>query len=339
VALTVTGSHSVKVFLAPTFSPLTVDLGDVTSGVVAADFTNDGKPDLAVTRYAKNDVVVLKNTGGGTFQILNFFTVGSAPTSLAAADVTGDGKLDLIVSNQDSGTVSVLPGSGTGNFGAVQNFAAGPMPHAVVVGHFVVPLLSFGSDPLDVAVVNRDSGTVSVLRGTGGGQFAAPATVAVGNHPSGLAAADFNKDGRADLIVTDSAADTATVLLQVKPSFPPLAPAPEDPPVPDWNDVTGLLGVRQRWQKRGRRWSCRMALTNLSDQILTNLDAVVVLASAKARLLHPSGISANVVPGQPFVSIASPTLLPGQSVQLVLRFSARRKPLFQLLVVEVADSP
>src|SRR5262249_48253846 len=89
VALTVSSSNGVTVFLAPNFAPTTITLGGTAGGVVAADFTNDGKPDLAVTRDYTNDVVVLKNTGGGTFQILNDFPVGSAPTSLAAADVTG----------------------------------------------------------------------------------------------------------------------------------------------------------------------------------------------------------------------------------------------------------
>jgi hypothetical protein len=343
VALTVTGSTSVKVCLAPAFVPSTVNVFSNPGGVVAADFTNDGKPDLAVTRYYKNDVVVLKNTGGGTFQILNICPVGSGPTALTGADVTGDGKLDLVVSNQDAGTVSVLPGSGTGNFGAAQDFAAGPKPRAVVVGQFAVPLLSLGSNPLDVAVVNRDSGTVSVLRGTGGGQFAAPTTIAVGSHPGSLATADFNKDGRLDLVVTDAAADTAGVLLQVRPAFPnfpfPQTPPPDDQPVSDWTDVTGVLAVRQQWKKRGRRWTCRMTLTNLSDQPLTNLDALVVLAGAKARLLRPSGISVNVMPGEPFVSLNPSTLLPGEKAQLVLRFAARRKPRFQMMVVEAADSP
>jgi len=54
----------------------------------------------------------------------------------------------------------VLLGNGDGTFQAALNFAVGRGPGSVAVGDFN------GDGKLDVAVVNHDSGTVSVLLNT-----------------------------------------------------------------------------------------------------------------------------------------------------------------------------
>ena len=70
------------------------------------------------------------------------------------------------------------------------------------------------------------SNTVSVLLGNGDGTFQAKQVLRHGNQPMSVAVADFNGDGKSDLVTADYGDNTASVLLgngngtfQAKQSF------------------------------------------------------------------------------------------------------------------------
>jgi hypothetical protein len=223
------GSTTVSVFVNATASGAAVTFaaqqtfttGNNPQGVAVADFNGDGRPDLAVANFQDNTVWVLLNTtapGSGvvTFAAPRTFAVPYA-TSMGVGDFNGDGRPDLLVANANSGTVSVVlnttsPGSGTVSFITPQAFAVGNAPDAVAVADFN------GDGRPDLAVANRFDQTVSVLLNTtvaesGTASFAAQQTFAVGNNPDGIAAADFNGDGRPDLAVANLTNNTVSVLL------------------------------------------------------------------------------------------------------------------------------
>ena len=87
-------------------SPISV--GKQPRAIVAGDFHNDGKLDLAVANYGDGKVTPLLGNGVGTFSEASGlpYAVGKTPFSIAAADFNRDGKLDLA-------TVNVLDGTGT----------------------------------------------------------------------------------------------------------------------------------------------------------------------------------------------------------------------------------
>ena len=102
-------------FAAASGSPIAVG-SDPSSAI--ADFNRDGKPDLAVTRVASDDVgiqvrVLLGNGTGGFRRAGSPIAVVYNEAAGAVADLNGDHKSDLAVS---SFGVTVLLGNGAGRF-------------------------------------------------------------------------------------------------------------------------------------------------------------------------------------------------------------------------------
>ena len=100
----------------------------------------------------------------------------------------------------------MLLGNGAGSFAPATNFSVGTTPYSVA-------LSDFNSDGrLDLAVVNRDSNSVSVLLGNGAGGFATATSFAVGALPESVAVGDLNGDGKLDLAVANHDSNNVSVL-------------------------------------------------------------------------------------------------------------------------------
>jgi hypothetical protein len=87
------------------------------------------------------------------------------------------------------------------------NFAVGTAPVAQVAADFN------GDGKADLAVVNQQSNTISVLLGNGDGTFQPKTDYATGTTPMGIAVGDFNVDGKLDLVVANRGSSTLSVLL------------------------------------------------------------------------------------------------------------------------------
>jgi uncharacterized protein YjdB len=175
------------------------------SGVVAADFNNDGLPDLA-TISNTNFVSVLLNIGGGNFEYWENLppqpALSSVP-SFAVGDFNGDGKPDLAVSGTAANTVGIFLGNGDGTFQAPLNANTGAIPGEVVVGDFN------GDGIQDLAVLTGSpSDNFVVLLGNGNGSFNAPVSYVSAVGATQIGFSDFNGDGRVDIVTSGPASES-----------------------------------------------------------------------------------------------------------------------------------
>ena len=147
------------------------------------------------------------------FSLTARIPVGQAPGSVALADLNRDGHLDIIVANEQGHSLTTLLGAGTGRFTETPGspVSAGHKPNDIAVTDFD------GDGALDLAVANHEADYLTVLLGDGRWRFrpapGSPVRVRVRPHPHGVAAADFNGDGHADLVTDGWETDEAEILL------------------------------------------------------------------------------------------------------------------------------
>ncbi len=199
-----------------TSSPIVLTAGAGPLGLVAEDFNNDGKLDLATSNAFSGDVTVFLNQGSSTFAAGVAYTVGTQPESLAAGDFNGDGASDLAVANRGSNNISILLGSTSGAFAAGATLNVGDQPSSISAGDIN------GDGRADLVTANANSDDVSILLATGGGNFAPeqrvdvrlmPPILAAGDFRSAIKLVDVNNDGKLDLIVSNTADANVAVAL------------------------------------------------------------------------------------------------------------------------------
>src|SRR5438105_1336032 len=164
--------------------------------VAAGDFNRDGKMDLVAGDVEHNSLIMLLGNGDGTLKPAVTYQLDAAPYEIIVADFNRDGRLDLATANSSLSTsFSILFGNGDGTFQSAINttsdWGVGSGPYCISVGDFD------RDGKLDILVTDE---YLTVLKGNGAGSFKPLPGLYLRQTSVDLKSADFNGDGKLDLV-------------------------------------------------------------------------------------------------------------------------------------------
>ncbi|HEX6772024.1 MAG TPA: VCBS repeat-containing protein [Acidobacteriaceae bacterium] len=184
--------------------------GTLPTAVAAADFNEDGNPDLAISNGADNTVTVLLGDGAGGFTNPPglLYMTGSTPVWLTAAKLTSSGHADIVTVDADSQELEIFRGNGNGTFQAPTALdTLGQTPIYVATGDFNKD----GNVDIAVGLIVENDMTqtpFAVYLGDGSGGFSSTITNVMPvqgtlnpGQASSLIVADLNQDGYPDITV------------------------------------------------------------------------------------------------------------------------------------------
>lgn len=190
--------------------------GDPYRGMAAGKVNGDGQLDFVTPN--PDEVGVLLSSGTTPYDLRRARAVDArGPFAVALADLDADGRLDLVAaSGEGSDIVQAYRGDGAGGFQELHDspIRAVPGPKRLATGDFD------GDGVADVVVSGWESAVVLFLFGGRDGIRIATADATPGGvgNAWGLLAADFDDDGRDDLLVADGDGPLLTLFLSTESS-------------------------------------------------------------------------------------------------------------------------
>ncbi|HZF31141.1 MAG TPA: FG-GAP-like repeat-containing protein [Gammaproteobacteria bacterium] len=177
--------------------PLNFGVAGAGADVALADLDNDGDLDAVVANGPGSPSTAFLNDGHGVLtQLAPLGPPARDDRAVAIADLNGDGFADVVIASAGGNSLY------TSANGA--SFTQSALPAASGGAVDVVLVDIVGSTLPDLIFVNAGGATVR-HENLGGGKFGPAVTIDAG--PSvGVAAADFNRDGRVDLVLARASA-------------------------------------------------------------------------------------------------------------------------------------
>jgi hypothetical protein len=212
---TLSRSSSVTPLPSANFDRIVLPVGQGPGPIAIADVNHDGKPDLLVANENRQTLTVLLGDGGGHFRLAPGAPcpTGPLPNDIAMGDFNGDGNLDLVIANTQTPYLTILLGDGKGGFKPSPHspFATQSFPHV----HGVAAADFNGDGKLDVVTDSWGHDQILMLLGDGAGNLILPGKFFnTGKRPyQRLRSADFNKDGKPDVVTTDMDINAVSILL------------------------------------------------------------------------------------------------------------------------------
>ena len=206
-----------------TATDYTAGVGARPEGIVAGNLNADAALDLIMVNRTDNTVSILLNNGTGTgFTAAagSPIAVGNTPLHAALADLNNDGNLDLLVTCSGGTTVAnsvinVLKGNGDGTFTAQASLTGLGAVAMTAVGDLngdgnLDLVAAAGTSTLARAIIGLANADAS---GNGNFTFTTSQYSNLGLGTQSVALADFDEDGRLDLIAGNNTAGTVSVRL------------------------------------------------------------------------------------------------------------------------------
>jgi hypothetical protein len=169
--------------------------------IVIGDINNDNLEDIIITNNLDDNICIIEGSKDGTFgrQTIYSLSVNSNPSSIIIADLNNDKRKDIVVVNTGVNNIAIMLGYYSVNFLNQTTYPNGIYsPTSVAVGHFNNDSL------LDMVVANYGGDSVAILIADSDGGYSLGNVYSTGlfSFPKAVAVADFDNDGRLDIIVT-----------------------------------------------------------------------------------------------------------------------------------------
>ena len=166
-------------------------------GFAVGDLNRDGRPDIVTPNQNNISVLLNRSTANLTFERIDSISVQS-PFAMNLADVNGDNRIDILVASasEDPG-VAIYAGDGNGQFEILTSMT-------MAAGAKIIASGDINADGRADAVITGWNAEIVLLIGHADrAHFIQLPTNGIRN-PWGAAIADFNMDGRDDVLVGDA---------------------------------------------------------------------------------------------------------------------------------------
>ena len=181
--------------------------------VASNDLNNDKQLDIIVANKGIDSIGIFYQFNYTSFQNQAVYSSNDSlgPTGIVVDDFNNDGLLDIAVVFTGSDNFGILLGYRNGSFSDIRIYAIGKGfgPAGMIAD-------DFNKDGrLDLAVTSLGDHNIGILLGFGNGSFSFMMTSSTAGYafPVGIAAGDFNNDGRMDILVADVATNIIGVHL------------------------------------------------------------------------------------------------------------------------------
>ena len=188
-------------------------LASAPNSIVAGDLNKDGRMDVVVVNEMTDNVAVFLAFDYVSFTNHIIYEPGaiSTPYYVSSGDFNNDHLVDIAIININAHNLGIYLGYGNGTFSDQITYSTGQSSKPISLG-----VGDFDNDScLDVVVANSGIHTIVVFLGYCNGSFQSPISYSTGDSstPSSVAVADFNKDNRLDIIVTENKGNNVWVFL------------------------------------------------------------------------------------------------------------------------------
>ncbi|CAF1431265.1 unnamed protein product [Rotaria sordida] len=202
-------AYSKRIFRIIMFYSTGYDSAPVS--IALADFNSDNRLDIVVANSRANNMWVLFGIDNGTFGRQRTYSTGSEslPYFVAVADFNHDNQLDIAMTYFRNDKVVIFFGHGNGDFELVRTYFVGTGSHP-----YGFAIADFNNDKqLEIVVTLWGNGYVAILTEYYAADFAKQIMYLMGYAPQSysLAAGDFNRDNRSDIVIANSGINTIEI--------------------------------------------------------------------------------------------------------------------------------